>query len=264
MASNASAVRAAMDNGTRRPALDLAATVEASALRTAPFDHIYMERVFAPAFYQQLLAALPAPERYREMEHDDAMQADGHSTRRKFYLFPEHLWFLPAKDRALWRQVSRALMAPETQAAFKRKFRRVLEARFGRPIETLRFYPIPILLRDLGGYRIGIHYDSPGKAITVQFYLPRDESQTHMGTIFHEAYDEPGASRIHPLQFRPATGYAFPVAIRRSWHSVARTTAGDGVRNSMMVTYYVQESPRQALLHRLRRLAVFLAYYFRR
>jgi hypothetical protein len=35
-----------------------------------------------------------------------------------------------------------------------------------------------MLLRDLGGYRIGIHGDSVSKAITVQLYLPRDDAPT--------------------------------------------------------------------------------------
>ena len=58
---------------------------------------------------------------------EHAMMADGHSTRRKFYLYPEHLWFLPAANRAVLREVARLMMAPETQAAFKQKFRAAIE-----------------------------------------------------------------------------------------------------------------------------------------
>src|SRR5215831_3915907 len=128
---------------------DLVGRVEATALETAPFAHIYMEQVFRPAYYRALLYHLPETRHYRELRHQDAMQADGYSARRKFYLYPEHIMLLPAPQRAFWLPLSRALLSRELEAAFKRKFRAALERRFERPIERLSFYPIPILLRDL-------------------------------------------------------------------------------------------------------------------
>src|SRR5262249_2337513 len=146
----------------------------------------------------------------------------------------------------------------------KRKFRAALERRFGRGIERLSFYPVPMLLRDLSGYRIGIHGDSLGKAITVQFYLPRDDSQAHLGTILHEGRDGEAARRTKTLGFRPASAYAFPVVYHESWHSVATTSAADGERNSLMLTYYVQEGVFGRLLQRLKRAWLLAAYGFRR
>jgi hypothetical protein len=243
---------------------DLVAAVEATPLTTAPFDHLYMERAFPAALYRQLLDRLPATRRYREFRHGQAMQADGHSARRKFYLYPEHVMLLPRDQRALWSPLSRALRSPELQDAFKRKFRGALERRFGRSIDRLTFYPVPMLLRDLGGYRIGIHGDSLSKAITVQFYLPRDDSQAHLGTILHEGRNDDAALRTTTLKFRPATGYAFPVVYHESWHSVARTSDADGERNTLMLTYYVQDGLFGRLLQRLKRAWVFVAYGVRR
>ena len=51
-------------------------------------------------------------------------------------------------------------------------------------------YPVPILTRDIPGYRIFKHTDSLWKGITVQFYLPADNSTPHIGTIFHEVLAE--------------------------------------------------------------------------
>jgi len=243
---------------------ELLARIEASPLETAPFHHIYLDAAFPPASYRRLLDGLPELRRYREFRHREAMQPDGHSARRKFYLYPEHILFLPVGQRAVWREVSRALRSPVLQAAFKRKFRSALERRFGRSIERLSFYPIAMLLRDLPGYGIGVHSDSLGKAMTVQFYLPGDESQAHLGTVLHEERDGAGAERVKRLAFRPATGYAFPVVRHESWHSVTRTRDTDGERNSLMLTYYVQDGPLAWLAHRLKRVWVFLAYGLRR
>ena len=151
-----------------------------SVARSAPFEHLYMREVFSPGFYARLLAMMPARDRFHDLRHKDAMRADGSSARLRMYLYPEQLWRLPAEQRAMWTAVSRTLRSGALQEAFKRKFRRSLEGRFGRSIDRLDFYPIPILLRDQPGYRIGIHADVPAKAITVQFYLPRDGAQRHL------------------------------------------------------------------------------------
>ena len=112
---------------------------------------------------------------------------------------------------------------------------------------------MPILLRDQPGYRIGIHSDVPSKAITVQFYLPRDSRQRDIGTIFHEGKKGALARRTTRMAFMPSTGYAFPVSRARSWHSAATVTADDGERVTMMVTYYVANGSLASLKYRFRR-----------
>jgi len=244
--------------------LDIVDRVEASALESVPFDHVCLDGVFSRETYDRLLEHLPETAQYRELRHRQAMRPDGRSARRKFYLFPEHIGLLPPAQRAVWLDVSRVLRSPELQDAFKRKFRRALEARFSRSIDRLTFYPVPMLLRDLGGYRIGIHGDSVSKAITAQFYLPRDESQAHLGTRLHEGRAGEAARRIKTLAFRPATAYAFPVLYHATWHSVAPTADADGERNSLMLTYYVQSGAFDRLAERAKRLWVFFAYAARR
>lgn len=243
---------------------DLVGRVEATPLETAPFDHVYLEHLFSPAEYRRLLDHLPETRWYRELTHREAMQADGRSARRKFYLLPEHIVWLPREQRAYWSGLSRQLRSPELQEAFKSKFRAALEQRFGTSIDRLRFYPVPMLLRDLGGYRIGIHGDSLRKAITVQFYLPRDESQAHLGTVFHEGRNGEAAQRTKRLFFVPASGYAFAVVRHKSWHSVPQTADSDGERNSLMLTYHVQHGPLAWVTQRIHRLAVFIGYGLRK
>ena len=244
--------------------LDLPQRVENAVRQDRPFPHVYLQELFAPEFYLSLLSNLPPTEAYRELPHRDAMQPDGRSARRKFYLFPEHIRLLPPGPREVLYEVSHALLAPALQDAFKRKFCDVLERRFGRGMEDLWFYPVPMLLRDFPGYRIGIHGDSLSKAITAQFYLPLDDSQSHLGTILHEGRDNQSAGRTKRLPFRPATGYAFPVMYHESWHSVAQTGLGDGARNSIMLTYYVQDRLLDWVGERLKRYWLWIARGLRR
>jgi hypothetical protein len=244
--------------------LDLAIRIETAALQTKPFDHIYLRDLFTPAYYTTLRAMLPATRRYRELRHRQAIRADGRSARRKFYLFPEHIMLLAAPQRAFWWDLSRQLRSRELQDAFKRRFQGALERRFGTSVDALSFYPVPMLLRDLGGYRIGVHSDSMSKAITVQFYLPADASQVHVGTRLHAGRDGDAATRFVQLPFLPGSGYAFAVMRHESWHSVAQTSEQDGERDSLMLTYYVQENAVDWIVERLKRVWLFVAYAARR
>ncbi len=219
----------------------LIGSIERAPLAHEPFDHIAIQSVFSPEFYSELLRNLPPTERYRELRHKDAMRADGHSTRHRLFLYPEIMPFLPREQRAFWSRLSRTLRSKEVQSAFKRKFRAALEGRFGKSIDKLDFYLKPILVRDLEGYAIGIHPDVPRKAITVQFYLPRDMSQVNLGTHFHFGPDGPDAAREIAMRFEPSSGYAFPV-LPQSWHSVPPTGDDTGERNSLMMTYFVKDS----------------------
>jgi hypothetical protein len=230
--------------------------VERTDLDRWPFDHIYMEHVFDQTTYATLLASMPDRRFYHELGHVDAMRPDGSSTRLRLYLYPELMRRWPRQQRNIWLPVAQALCSAELEQAFTDKFRDALERRFEKPAARLRLYPVPILLRDQPGYRIGIHSDVSSKAITVQFYLPTDASQRNLGTIFHEGESGEAAESTTRMPFMPASGYAFPVSKTASWHSAATTTADEGERVSMMITYYVDEDMRSRLNNRLRRYAL--------
>ena len=240
-----------------KPALNLAKVVERALLRDTPFDHIHLEDVFPAGFYDEMLERFPALTAFHPLYHHDALRPDGTSTRQRLYLYPESLWHLPRAQRRIWQRIAAALCAPTLELAFKRKFRATLEDRFQQPAEGIPLYPVPILVRDLPGYRIGIHADTPIKAITVQFYLPRDASQEHLGTVFHTSRSADGSDRPMTMPFLPASGYAFAVRRKESWHSVPATTAADGERRSIMLTYYVDQGPRSKLRRRLQRTGIF-------
>jgi hypothetical protein len=205
--------------------------VDRAELRHAPCDHIAMDHVFDPATYANMLAYMPDPRFYHDLMHKDAVRADGRSsTRQRLYLYPEVLRRLPAEQRRFWLPVGQALCSKELELAFKDKFRDALEGRFGKKAEDISLYPVPILLRDQPGYKISIHADTLTKAITVQYYLPSGDAQKHLGTLFHEDLEGPGAERTVQMPFLPASGYAFPVVDKKSWHSARTTTESDGER----------------------------------
>jgi hypothetical protein len=218
---------------------DVIRVVDTAALHVTPFHHVRLENVFPADLYREMLKNFPAAENFEALRHHDAMRDDGSSTRLIMPLEPKKLSRLPDEQRQVWTTVAAAVCSPELEAAFKRKFRTALEHRFWRAVERIPLRAKPILVRDLPGYRIRIHADVPTKAITVQFYLPSDASQSHLGTIFHTTKRKNGTDRPVAMQFLPASGYAFPVRRKKSWHSVPMTTEADGERRSIMLTYFV-------------------------
>lgn len=208
--------------------------IERTPVAAEPFDHMVLDGLWPARDYPTLLRALPADAYYRELRHNDALLPDGRSARLQFPLLAENIKRLPAGPRELWLDVARAVTSPRVMEAWKRRFAPALERVAGRPVSHIRVRPYATLFRDLGGYRISIHPDSMRKAITAQFYLPSDDSQAHLGTIFHTRDADGRYAVAKTMRFGPNTGYAFAVS-PTSYHSVKPMRAEGKPRNSLMV-----------------------------
>jgi hypothetical protein len=217
----------------------LAGTVRSTCLVTSPFQHLELHDVFPPAFYGEIQANLPETRFYGELQHSDARLPNGRSARRKLELRPARLCHLPPKQREFWTGVARLLASTEVEAAYREKFADALASRLQKSLRDVKLHPAAMLLRDLGGYKISIHTDSFRKAITTQYYLPRDDSQAHLGTSFHAKKDG-DFTKVRTMKFVPNCGYAFPVT-DDSWHSVEQMRDSDGERNTIMLIYYLDQ-----------------------
>src|SRR2546430_14083504 len=146
----------------------------------SPFYHLRFDRVFPDDFYAAMLEAMPVGDGgYRALSGKAKVRnvtLEGKPTRTKIDLFPEHIRHLPPKKRAVWDVAGRVLRSKELGTAFVQRLAPGLERRFGENFEKVSMYPVPILTRDIPGYRIFKHTDSLWKGITVQFYLPPDNS----------------------------------------------------------------------------------------
>jgi len=251
--------------GDRRLAVErlsrsIASSVDAAASSDNPFTHLVFERVFPDDIYAQMLANMPSATDYRPMHgrskgHD---LTDGTHTRVKIDLFPEYIRHLPPQKRALWDLVGRALCSPPVREAFKRRLAAPLQRRFGPGYAKTGMYPIPILTRDIPGYLITPHTDTRWKGITVQLYLPRDASTAHIGTIFHDKKaDGSCGPKATQMKFAPNTGYAFAVGTD-TWHSADPVGSEVKTRDSILLTYFVDQGPLRVLRNRGKRFGNFV------
>ena len=234
------------------------AAVGAARAVERPFFHLEFDRVFPNDVYREMLAAMPNTSDYRRMSgrRKEDVREDGTPTRVKIDLFPEYIRSLPAEKRPVWEKVGRALCAREVQAAFVRRLAPGLKRRFGDGLANVDLYPVPILTRDVPGYKIAVHTDTHWKGITVQLYLPRDESHVNIGTIFHERRPDGSLTRTQ-MRFAPNTGYAFAVG-DDSLHSADPVGPEVETRDSILLTYFVDAGLMRFFRNRGKRLGNFV------
>jgi len=202
---------------------------------------------------------MPAAAVYRlpACENKGNIREDGTSTRVKIDLFPEYIRHLAPQKLPIWDVVGRTLCSEALQAAFACRLAPGLERRFGKDFAAVGMYPIPVLTRDIPGYRITPHTDTRWKGMTVQLYLPRDASATHIGTIFHERLPDGSLPKTLQMKFAPNTGYAFAVG-DNTWHSADPVGAEVETRDSILLTYFVDAGVLRILRNRGKRVGNFL------
>jgi hypothetical protein len=233
--------------------------VRGARLVENPFLYLALEKVFPEDVYAAMLRAMPSVADCRAMSgrSKSARREDGSPTRVKIDLFPEFIRHLPAAKRQVWSDVGHALRSDALRSAFIERLATALQRRFGPQFASLGHYVTPILTRDSAGYRIATHSDTHWKAITVQIYLPPDNSITHVGTVFHERLASGEMTRISQMKFDPNSGYAFAVG-DDTWHSV--DTVGPEVesRDSILLTYFVDAGALRYLRNRGKRIGNLL------
>lgn len=237
----------------------VAANIRAGRKVETPFYHLEFDRVFPDDIYRAMVDALPVAADYRPLpgRNGGNLREDGTSTRVKIDLFPEYTKHLPEPKRALWDLVGRALTSAQIQGALVDALAPGLIRRFGEKFRDVGMYAIPVLTRDIPGYRITPHTDTQWKGITVQLYLPRDDKATHIGTIFHDRLPDGTLPKATKMRFAPNTGYAFAVG-DNTWHSADPVDDSVVSRDSILLTYFVDAGLLRFLRNRGKRVGNFV------
>ena len=210
--------------------------IAAALVDPVPSGNIFMEDMLPANVYRELLLRLPGDEALDPIDHPDAIDADGKPTRFLLDLTPASLSRIASDDQPFWQAMIDVFTAPAIAEAIIAKFEPALRERFGDRLPDL--VAVPILYRDRPGYRIGVHPDAASKIATLQFYLPEDESQIHLGTSFHRRAGD-GFERLKTNAFKPNSAYGF-VRTEESWHSVDALGPDEKPRNSIALTFYIR------------------------
>lgn len=210
--------------------------IESAPIDPRPSDNIYMEEVFDPAIYAEILAHLPKTDDYDFIDHPDAVLPDGTRTRKLLDITDETLARINPASRSFWQQLRSVFTSPLLQAAITRKFLQPILSLYQESLPEM--VTVPILYRDFPGYYITPHTDAPFKIATLQFYFPKNDSQIHLGTSFHEKQSS-GFSLLKTNLFKPNSAYAF-VRTHNSWHSVQPLAPHESIRDTLALTVYLK------------------------
>ena len=122
-------------------------------------------------------------------------------------------------------------------------------------------FPRPVLYTDLDGYAIKPHPDTRRKVLTMQIYLPADDTQRDLGTTIYKispmgvfAWKSYGLVKEKTVPFLPNTGYAFAVG-QDTYHSVDVVGPEVNTRDSILLTYFVDQTFVQKTQNRWKRFA---------
>jgi len=138
------------------------------------------------------------------------------------------------------------------------KFQPYVQSRFRGNLNGIKFYDEAYLVEDITNYNIGPHTDSPVKVITLLFYLPKDESQLHLGTSIYIPKDRNfrcGGGPHYPFEwfermasmpFRPNSLFTF-VKGDNSFHGVEPVRDADCKRWLLLFDVFMEQAPVQTL-----------------
>lgn len=229
-----------------------------------PFVHLTFSNIFPDDIYAAMLDAMPGSGDYRALpgRHGRNLRPDGKSTRVKVDLFPEYIRHFPREKQPIWHIIGEALCSDPVRDAFMHRLGPGLERRFGSDYARVGMYPIPVLTRDIPGYFIKSHTDTHWKGITVQLYLPRDEAWLDVGTFFRRRIDGK-LKRVKQVPFAPNSGYAFAVT-DDSWHSADTVPEHVITRDSILLTYFVDQGILRVLRNRAKRVGNMILNEVRR
>jgi hypothetical protein len=184
-----------------------------------PMPHIVVDGIFPAAFYTELLDNIPARAHYKKIS-ETGRTSDAYENRLVLHF--RTMDGLTAAQRAFWTELARWFLDSELASALVKAFRDTLARAIGKDLRTLSFAVEGMLVKDLDGYFIGPHTDVRSRAVSLLFYLPKDDGlQAHGTTLYrprdpamtsdgsrHFGFD--GFEPVSTVPFRPNTMLAFP------------------------------------------------------
>jgi hypothetical protein len=203
-------------------------------LRPYPYPHIYVPDVFPPDFYAEIQRHMPHPDSMLPIEQARAVRG----YKERFVLdIGRSLDGLTPAQSAFWGGFAGWLLSGRLKSLMLSKFKPFVAHRF-EGVQGLVFRDETLLIEDRTNYALGPHTDAPSKVITVIFYLPKDDSQAHMGTSLYVPkdparrcaggphHDRAGFDRVATMPFKPNSMFAF-VKSDHTFHGVEKVLDPD-------------------------------------
>lgn len=214
-----------------------------------PFPHLYVDSVFPEDFYRELRAHLPALAAYKRLDETGTVAKGKYQERFVCPVADAEEAEFAAGTGSFWAGFNGWLMGEPFARLIVEKFRSGIAERFGEGVDP-QFEIDARLVRDFTHYAISPHTDSQRKLVSLLFYLPADDSMSHLGTSIYVPKD-PGFSckggphhsfdlfrKVATAAYRPNSLFAFPKT-DRAFHGVDQIADEGIVRDLLLYNLYV-------------------------
>lgn len=164
--------------------LHVAYQVGNAPIREFPYPHIYVQNVFPGDFYRQIREHLPPKEHFSTLNALGRVGGNYPDTRLVLLLEPERLAGIGEPYRTFWNDVSAWLLGGPFASLVLSKFAMYLDERFG-DARRQEFANEAMIVQDYSTYTLAPHTDAPSKVLSFLFYLPADDTMSHLGTSIY-------------------------------------------------------------------------------
>jgi hypothetical protein len=238
-----------------------------AALRPEPSPHLYVENVFSPVTYAEMLRLYPADASLHRWENPgEASMRFGNYTRRREIHIPAEAQRLPPEQRAFWLDVAAFLHGEHFARTLLARFEPYARARFGDAVDDESFVRdrlrgTMIVNEHDADYYLGPHTDRGEKVFTCLFYFPEHAGLDHLGTTLYRpledgftcgglAHHDPARfARRETIPYRPNSALMF-ARTDVMFHGVHALTAQElrgSKRRSIQMQFWVHNArPREA------------------
>ena len=238
-----------------------------AALRAEPSPHLYVENVFSPVTYAEMLRLYPADASLHRWENPgEASMRFGNYTRRREIHIPAEAQRLPREQRAFWLEVAAFLHGEHFARTLLARFEPYARARFGDAVDDESFVRdrlrgTMIVNEHDADYYLGPHTDRAEKVFTCLFYFPEHDGLDHLGTTLYRpledgftcgglAHHDPARfARRETVPYRPNSALMF-ARTDVMFHGVHALTAQElrgSKRRSIQMQFWVHNArPREA------------------
>jgi hypothetical protein len=222
--------------------LTVAYNIGNAPMQMFPYPHIFVRDVFPREYYEEMQRRLPPSELLKPIA--EARNVHGYPERFVLTLAPAELERLPEPYRAFWSELAGWMVGGRFGQLVLGKFGQFVEQRF-QGMSGVEFADEALLVEDRTRYSLGPHTDTPLKVLSMLFYLPADESQSHLGTSIYVPKDarfvcEGGPhhpfdrfDRMVGMPFLPNSMFAF-LKTANSFHGV-EPIREEGVRRHLLL-----------------------------
>jgi hypothetical protein len=224
-------------------------------IRLFPYPHMMVRDVFPPDFYQEIRAHLPPRNALQTIKSLGMVTGTGTFSEARWVLplVPNKIDGIDEPFRSFWNGVASWLVGGAFGTHMMPKFGAMLEQRFG-DLRKAQFFDEGYVVQDYTNYALGPHTDAPKKVLTFLFYLPADESQSHLGTSIYVPKDPQfvcaggphypfdGFRRVITMPYLPNSLFAF-VKTNNSFHGVEPVTGTEARRDLLAYDVKIVDGP---------------------